>query len=120
MDKIVLKGLSFFAYHGVLKAERELGQPFTVDLEIGLSLEKAGKSDNLNDTFNYEEAYRQTEQIILGETCSLLETLAARIADKLLSNQLVKEVKVRVKKERPPIPGKISQVYVEIERKKEA
>lgn len=120
MDKIVLKGISFFAHHGVLEAERQLGQPFTVDLEISLNLKKAGRTDSLSDTFNYAEAYQTVKEIILGPPCALLETLAVKIADKLLRNPLVKQVKVRVKKERPPIPGKIDQVYVEIEQKKEA
>lgn len=120
MDKIILKGITFYAYHGALPAERELGQQFTVDLELAVDLKAAAKSDSLNATFNYEKAYQVAEEVMLGETCGLLETLAERIAAKLLTNQLVTQVKVRVKKEKPPIPGKIDQVYVEIERKKEA
>lgn len=34
MDKIVLAGMRFFAYHGVLPDERLQGQEFDVDVEL--------------------------------------------------------------------------------------
>ncbi|HZK19007.1 MAG TPA: dihydroneopterin aldolase, partial [Clostridia bacterium] len=52
-DRIFLQGLQFFGYHGVLPEERELGQRFTVDLEMAMDLAEAGRTDNLDDTVNY-------------------------------------------------------------------
>lgn len=57
-DKLVLKGLSFYGFHGVLKEERTLGQKFFVDIDAWMDLKPAGKSDNLSDSFSYVELYR--------------------------------------------------------------
>ena len=45
MDKIFLKNLAFFGFHGVLQEEKNLGQKFFVDVELSLDLKEAGKSE---------------------------------------------------------------------------
>ena len=40
MDKITLKGMEFYARHGAMKEEQILGQKFTVDITMYLSLDK--------------------------------------------------------------------------------
>ena len=37
-DRILLEGMIFYGNHGTLPAERELGQPFVVDVELHLDL----------------------------------------------------------------------------------
>ena len=49
-DRILLEGMVFHGRHGTLPAERELGQPFVVDLELRLNLRPAGLSDDLEQT----------------------------------------------------------------------
>ena len=34
MDKIILKNMAFYAYHGVLAEEKVLGQKFYLDAEL--------------------------------------------------------------------------------------
>lgn len=53
MDKITLKGMEFYARHGAMKEEQILGQKFTVDITMYLSLDKAGADDDLGKTVNY-------------------------------------------------------------------
>lgn len=36
MDKILLKDIKLYGYHGVLEKEREIGQYFYIDIEIFL------------------------------------------------------------------------------------
>lgn len=48
-DKISLKGIWGFGYHGVFDHEAKNGQDFFVDLEISLDLSKPSKSDSLAD-----------------------------------------------------------------------
>ena len=45
-----IEGIEALGYHGLYDAERENGQPFIVDAELKLDLEKPGKSDDLNDS----------------------------------------------------------------------
>ena len=57
MDKIVLKNMAFYGYHGNLESEQAQGQRFFVDVEITTDLTKAGQSDLLEDSINYVEVY---------------------------------------------------------------
>ena len=50
MDKIVLKNMAFYGYHGNLTSEQAQGQRFFVDVEITTDLTKAGQSDQLEDS----------------------------------------------------------------------
>jgi 7,8-dihydroneopterin aldolase/epimerase/oxygenase len=98
-DRILLEGLIFHGRHGTLPAERELGQPFVVDIELRLDLQPAGLSDDLTQTVNYSEVHRQAKEIVEGPPLSLTETLAERIAGTVLNNfPTVEEVRVKVAK----------------------
>ena len=116
MDKIILKGIQFYGYHGVSEAERELGQKYAVDIEIDFDLEPAGRSDNLNDTVNYSEIFRLVIEVGTSEKFLLIESLAQKIADAILSRFPIETVLVRVKKLTPPIPGELEYAGVEIVR----
>lgn len=118
MDKIVLNGMSFYAYHGVSEAERQIGHRFQVDAEIFLDLRPAGASDAIEDTVNYQNIYESINSVITGSRFYLLERLAEVIAGNILSNQLVEKVVVRVKKVEPPIPGQVKSAGVEIDRRR--
>jgi len=116
MDRIILKGMHFFGYHGVLPAERELGQRFDVDLELMLELGPAGRADDPGQTVSYADVYRLTEDIVTGTPCRLLEALAEKIAAAVLENFPVRGVLVRVHKPGAPVPGRFDYMAVEIER----
>ncbi|MFQ6043306.1 MAG: dihydroneopterin aldolase [Candidatus Poribacteria bacterium] len=116
MDKIILKGIQFYGYHGVSEAERELGQKYAVDIEIDFDLEPAGRSDNLNDTVNYSEIFLLVIEVGTSEKFLLIESLAQKIADAILSRFPIETVLVRVKKLTPPIPGELEYAGVEIVR----
>ncbi len=116
MDKIILEQMAFFAHHGVTPEERETGQWFEVDAQMHLDTRAAAAADDLAKTVDYDLIYRQISEIILSERFCLLETLAERIAGRILSNQVVEKATIRVKKVKPPIDGKLGGVAVEITR----
>ncbi len=96
-DKILLEGMIFHGRHGTLPAERELGQPFVVDIELRLNLQPAGLSDDLSQTVDYSEVHRQAKEIVEGPSFSLTETLAERIAGAVLEDYpIVDAVRVKV------------------------
>jgi 7,8-dihydroneopterin aldolase/epimerase/oxygenase len=98
-DKIVLRGMIFFGYHGTLPAERMLGQRFVVDVELHCPLQAAGQSDDLHQTVDYSAVHARARAIVEGEPVNLTETLAERIAAALLDEHiLVTAVRVRVTK----------------------
>jgi 7,8-dihydroneopterin aldolase/epimerase/oxygenase len=118
MDKIFFNGMRFYAYHGVYPEENRLGQRFVVDLEIGLDLAPAGRNDDLAQTVNYAEVYEAVRLEVEEKQVRLLETLAENIAGMLLDRFSLEEVRVRVTKPDPPIPGHYDAVGVEIVRRK--
>ncbi|WP_273886611.1 dihydroneopterin aldolase [Rubrobacter naiadicus] len=98
-DRILLEGMTFHGHHGVLPAERELGQPFVVDVEMKCELREAGLSDDLDKTIDYGEVHRLSREIVEGEPVNLIETVAERIAAAILEHHpRVEEVRVKVTK----------------------
>lgn len=119
MGIIRLHNMIFYGFHGVSPAEKETGRRFEVDLELFLDLSRAEQSDRLKDTVNYKEVYQTVHDIMTGERFSLIEAIASRIADEILSKFKPDLVKVRVRKKIPPVPGNLDDIEVEIERRKE-
>ena len=119
-DRILLQGMRFFAFHGNNPEERELGQPFVVDLEIEADLSVAGTSDSLDDTINYAALYRAVKGVMEGPPRNLLEAVAQEIADAVLGSFAVDGVRVRVRKTQPPIrDARLGSAGVEIERRRD-
>jgi dihydroneopterin aldolase len=115
VDRIVLEGMSFSGRHGVRPAERENAQEFKVDIEVEADLSDAGRTDRLEDTIDYTQVRAIARETIEGESVKLLETLAARIADRTLAVPRVKAVTVRVAK-RPASLAPIEAAAVHISR----
>jgi 7,8-dihydroneopterin aldolase/epimerase/oxygenase len=101
-DRILLEGMVFHGRHGTLPAERELGQPFVVDIELRLDLQAAGLSDDLTQTVDYSEAHRRAKEIVEGSPVNLTETIAERIAGAVLEDHPAVET-VRVKVAKPDV-----------------
>lgn len=118
MDKIVLTGLRFWGFHGVLEAEQALGQVFIIDLELRGDFAAAGEQDNLELAANYADVYQRVKEIVEGQRYRLIEALAESIAAKVLAEFAVQEVMVRVNKPHAPIPAPFENVAVEIVREK--
>lgn len=89
----------FHGRHGTLPAERELGQPFVVDIELRLDLRSAGLSDDLAQTVDYGEVHRRAKKIVEGSPVNLTETVAERVAAAILEDHpSVETVRVKVAK----------------------
>lgn len=118
-DKIILQGMVFYGYHGVNPEERTQGQRFVVDLEISRDLSQAGLSDDLSTTVNYSSVFKIAREVVEGKACNLLETVAERLADAVLTRFAAEAVKVRVRKPWAPIKGSaLDWVAVEIVRRR--
>lgn len=120
MDKIILSNLGFYAYHGVLQAEKELGQKFFIDAELFLNTKEAGRSDDLTKSVSYAEVYEIIKDITENKRFDLIEALAETIAEEVLeSYSMIKSIMVRVKKPEAPVKGIFDYFAVEIRRDKD-
>lgn len=116
MDVIRLQNMIFYGYHGVSAAEKETGRRYEVDCELFLDLTKPGASDRLTDTVNYAQVYATIEEVMNGKKYALIEAIAQDIAGRILSDDRISAVVVRVRKMIPPIPGNLDHIEVEIKR----
>lgn len=119
-DHILLEGLRFYGYHGVIPEEAKLGQEFVIDLNIETNLRPAGQSDKLDDAISYAEVFATVQRIVEGERYNLLEALAEALATAILTRYNVAlAVTVKVTKPHAPIPRLgIGRVAVEIRRER--
>ena len=115
MDRILLEGMSFQGRHGVRPAEREVHQEFKVDIEVDCDLSEPGKSDRIEDTIDYRQIHTVAKEVMEGESQKLLETLAARIAGRVLEIPRVSGVTVRIAK-KPESMQPIDAAAVRINR----
>lgn len=119
LDRVALRGLGGVGRHGVLPAERESGQPFLVDVDLGLDTRAAAGSDDLADTVDYGALAGRVVALVEGEPVNLIETLAERIAGICLAEPVVEQVQVTVHKPAAPVPVAFEDVSVTILRRRE-
>lgn len=114
-----MKDMKFYGYHGLLPEENKLGQHFNVDVELYLSLQEAGKTDDMDKSIDYGQAFEVIKDIVEGKPKKLIETVAQSIADQLLNSFLrLQSCTVKLKKLNPPINGHYEYVAVEIYRER--
>ena len=119
MDKVIIKNLKVFSYHGVFDSEKREGQFFYVTAELFFDMRKAGLSDNLRDTLNYDEAAHLIYDVMTGEKYDLIEAAAENVAASLLLKfDILQKVKIRIDKPDAPVDLTFECMSVEIERKK--
>ncbi|HCX64632.1 MAG TPA: dihydroneopterin aldolase [Eubacteriaceae bacterium] len=120
MDKIMMKGMAFFGYHGVMGEEKALGQKFIVDASLSADLKQAGASDDLTQTINYGLVYDEIKDVVENEQFDLLEALGETICRRLFEEfPLIKKIKILIKKPAAPVQGVFDYMAVEIKRKRE-
>lgn len=104
METLTLKSLQFHGKHGYYEKEREEGNEFEVDLIFRANLRKAGDSDELEDTIDYQQVLKIVESIMNGPSLRLIESLAKRIGDRLFDHfHNARELEVAVRKLNPPL-----------------
>ena len=116
-DRIEIKGIKSFGYHGVFESENIAGQGFFVDVTLELDLSRASETDDVADTVNYAEITDLVVEEVTGDRVALIEKLAARIADRIKeSYSQVTKVSVTVHKPQAPVNAEVRDISVTINR----
>ncbi|MBP6408185.1 MAG: dihydroneopterin aldolase [Fusobacteriaceae bacterium] len=118
MDKIIIKGIEVFAYHGALSEENSLGQRFTIDITMKKDIRKACINDTLEDTVHYGFVHDDVVTLTKNNKFKLIEKLAEELAKMIVEKYGVEEVTVSIEKPNAPINGIFKYVAVEITRSK--
>jgi dihydroneopterin aldolase len=115
-DQVSLTGLAVRGRHGVFPEERRDGQIFVVDVVLDVDTRPAAEADDLARTVDYSILAADIVAIVGGEPVDLIETLAARIADKCLTDPLVQAARITVHKPNAPMAIDFADVAVTIDR----
>jgi len=117
-DQIELRGLVASGFCGALPEEQERPQPLEIDIDILADLAQAGETDELDDTVDYGAVCDVVARVVTTERFVLLERLAARLAEMVLTDPRVDAVTVSVRKLRPPVPQQLATSGVRITRER--
>ena len=121
MDKIIVKDLRIFAYHGVNVEEKLHGQNYDIDITAEADLSAACRSDDLDDTVSYSKIIKRASYAFTAEKYDLIEKAAQEIADTLLLDfDKIKAVEVTIRKPEAPIRADFGYVAVSIRRERHA
>lgn len=119
MDKILIRDLKIFAYHGVNPEEKRDGQNFVFDIDLSVNVTKACHSDNVDDTVSYAKVIKTVTRVATAEKYDLLERLAQVAADAILTEYPdVFNVLITLKKPEAPMKADFSWVGVQIYRER--
>jgi 7,8-dihydroneopterin aldolase/epimerase/oxygenase len=101
----------------VYESERQQGQDFVVDVTLDVDLERAARTDRIEDTVDYGVLAEVLVGIVAGEPVNLIETLAERLATACLAaDGRVHAATVTVHKPGAPIPHEFADVAVTLRR----
>ena len=113
-DKILIKDLLARGRLGVPEEERTHPQDILINLVLFTDIRRAGLSDDINDTVDYDATTQEVLALVEKSTRHTVEALAEDIAQLCLSNPRVSGVDVRV--EKPNVVRFTRSVGIEIQR----
>ena len=107
MDRILIRGLKIFAYHGVNPEEKDNGQYFVFDITCSVDTSTASETDDIETTVSYAKVIKETTRIFTAEKYNLIETAAKKF-------EKIQTVTVLLKKPEAPVKADFDYVAVEI------
>ncbi|KAF0153220.1 MAG: dihydroneopterin aldolase [Ignavibacteria bacterium] len=112
---IRIKNAAFYAYHGALEEEQNIGGKFEADVDIYTNFTSAAEHDDLNKTIDYNKVYKFINKLVHSKKFKLIETLACELADEIIKNfPGIEKIAVRVRKHHVPVGGVLDYVEAEV------
>lgn len=118
MDIVYLHGLKIDAVIGIFDWERRVKQAIILDLDMASDIRKAAASDDIADTLDYKAVAKRLTDFVGSSSFQLVETLAERVAEIVLTEFNITWLRLRVNK-KGAVRGAVD-VGVIIERSKAA
>lgn len=97
-DTIFLHELKVETIVGVWDWERKIRQTVSIDLEMGADVRRAAETDCIDDTLDYKAVAKQVQQMVADSEFQLIESMAEKIAELVLTEFEVPWIQVRVSK----------------------
>jgi dihydroneopterin aldolase len=97
-DTIFLQDLKVETIVGIWDWERKIRQTVSIDIEMAADVAKAAETDNIEGTLNYKAVAKRVQQFVGDSEYQLVETLAEKIAETILTEFDIAWVQLRVSK----------------------
>ena len=98
MDTVFLTDLRIETVVGIWEWERKIRQTVSIDLEMGADVATAAAHDDIEHTLNYKAVSKRVQSFVGDSAFQLVETMAERIAELILTEFEVPWVRVKVNK----------------------
>jgi len=98
MDLVFITGLEVETTIGVYDWEQNINQSLIIDLELSCDIRDAARNDDLSKAIDYADISNRISQYLQESHFQLIETVAERIAELVLSEFNIKEVSLSVSK----------------------
>ncbi len=111
---IILRGVRFYARHGVDPQESTVGAWFTVDLTLETDFSRAMETDELEGTISYADVY-ETVKNEMQIPSKLLEHVGSRIVRRLFTSfSTIQSIRLKLIKENPPMGAECKGAGIEL------
>ena len=117
-DRILISAIDCVAAIGVTPEERTIRQRLSIDVELSTDTSKPAQTDSLKDAVDYARVASTVAAVCGSRDYHLIETVAERIADRVLSEFRISRVRVLVRKISPVAEPRVQFVSVEIVRQR--
>ena len=115
-DEIFINNLKINTVIGIYSWERQINQLLLIDVKLNYDIQKAGQSDDVNDTIDYKEICTKIEEICHQTQAKLIEFLAEKICQYILEHYPCTKIELTIKK--PQAIFNAESVGVKIVRQK--
>lgn len=98
MDIVFISDLRIETIIGIYDWERKVKQTISLDLEMGADIQRAAATDAIEDTLNYKAVSKRLIGFVGESEYQLVETLAEKIAEIVISEFSVPWLRLTVHK----------------------
>jgi 7,8-dihydroneopterin aldolase/epimerase/oxygenase len=98
MDKVFIEALEIETLIGIYDWERRIRQSLLFDIEMAFDNRKPAASDDIADTLNYKAVSKRLIEYVSASSFGLVETLAERCAEIILTEFAVSHVRLKLSK----------------------
>lgn len=117
MDKLVIKNLEVYGFHGVEPETDKSGEKYIISAELKLNLKEAGDTDRLENTVHLVKICNEISDIFTQNKHKLIERSAEELATYILLHYpIVNHVSMSIKKPWVPAGMNIDYAGIKIER----
>ena len=97
-DVVFIQGLKIDTVIGIYDWERKIRQDVTLDIEMSVDIKVASETDHIDQTLDYKAVSKRLMDFVSNSEFQLVETLAEKITEIILSEFNVEKVKLTLNK----------------------